>query len=153
MDFKKELMKENDQRKLSVILGDISSKINALKSEFNSLQEKKIIEALVGNNPIITFAQSFSEKKKSMGELLFGETDYPAYFEAIKEYLRNQEQVSQADIIKEVKQNHPDVDNNEQRMIRLLEQIISLLQSILVSQMLIIKRLECGSDELQSNNG
>ena len=60
----KDLMKEKDQQKISVMLEGISKHLDELKTEFRSAKEQKIIDVVIGNNPAYMFLQPFLEKKK-----------------------------------------------------------------------------------------
>ena len=147
----KDLMKEKDQQKISVMLEGISKHLDELKTEFRSAKEQKIIDVVIGNNPAYMFLQPFLEKKKSMEEMLLGETDWSAIQTAIQESLA-QKEIPLKDVIKETIKEYPKAESEEQQMVRLLEEIVNLLNKIINSQLEITNMLVSICKVLQSNN-
>ncbi len=118
-------IKEDKQQEILKRLTEVSKLYDSLKAEFNKPDDKKILDMIVGNKPIIQYLQSYKCKKKENGELLLGNTDWPAIIDALRESMPQQEEV--------LKTNVPTLSANkseEQKIIPLLEKIAKFLSEL-----------------------
>lgn len=137
------LIEERDKQQLSTIVDCIATQYSSIKSEFNSQKEQRVIDLVVGNKPIYNYLLSYKEKKKSIGEILFGETDWPAFIQAVKASLPP-ETVPTDEIMKTTNNNISLSDVDEAKLAQLLEKIINLLQEI---QGLFLKLIDIMANE------
>ena len=147
----KDLMKEEDRQMISGMLEGISTLLDELKTEFKSPKEQKIIDMAIGNNPAYMFLQPFLEKKKSVGELLLGESDWSEYIASIKELIPENPSPSQ-NVLETTKMEYPKGEHEGQRIIQLLTQIVNLLYNIANCQLKITNMLASIYEELHINN-
>ena len=116
---------EDKQQEILKRLLEVKNQYDLLKAEFNKPHDKKILEMIVANKPIIQYLQSYKCKKKENGELLLGNTDWPAIIDALRESMPQQEEV--------LKTNVPTLSANkseEQKIIPLLEKIAKFLSEL-----------------------
>ena len=83
-------IKEDKQQEIFKRLTEVSKLYDSLKAEFNKPDDKKILDMIVGNKPIIQYLQSDKCKKKENGELLLGNTDLSAFIDALRESMPQQ---------------------------------------------------------------
>ena len=121
-------IKEDKQQEILKRLTEVSKLYDSLKAEFNKPDDKKILDMIVGNKPIIQYLQSDKCKKKENGELLLGNTDWSAIIDALRESMPQQE----ITLNKVLKTNMTTLSANksEEQIIKLLEQIVKLLNAI-----------------------
>ena len=121
-------IKEDKQQEILKRLTEVSKLYDSLKVEFNKPDDKKILDMIVGNKPIIQYLQSDKCKKKENGELLLGNKDLSAFIDALKSLTQNETSTE-----KYMKKYIIDLSvgkSETQRLIQLLERIEQLLKKI-----------------------
>lgn len=121
-------IKEDKQQEILKRLTEVSKLYDSLKAEFNKPDDKKILDMIVGNKPIIQYLQSDKCKKKENGELLLGNKDLSAFIDALKSLTQNETSTE-----KYMKKYIIDLSvgkSETQRLIQLLERIEQLLKKI-----------------------
>lgn len=121
-------IKEDKQQEILKKLTEVSKLYDSLKAEFNKPDDKKILDMIVGNKPIIQYLQSDKCKKKENGELLLGNTDWSAIIDALRESMPPQ--IVPKDNVLKTNVIAFSAEKKEDKIIKLLEQIIKLLNAI-----------------------
>lgn len=121
-------IKEDKQQEILKKLTEVSKLYDSLKAEFNKPDDKKILDMIVGNKPIIQYLQSDKCKKKENGELLLGNTDWSAIIDALRESMPPQ--IVPKDNVLKTNVIALSAEKKEDKIIKLLEQIIKLLNAI-----------------------
>lgn len=143
---------EDKQQEILKRLLEVKNQYDLMKAEFNKPHEKKILDMIVGNKPIIQYLQSYKCKKKENGELLLGNTDLSAFIDALRESMPQQK----APLDNYVKTNKTTLSANksEEQIINLLEQIANLQNAIeeIYIELVDLLSQEMKTDIKQSNN-
>ena len=145
-------IKEKKQQEFFERLTEASKLYDSLKAEYRQTKEKKIVDMMVGNKPIIQYIQSLECKKKGNGELCLGEKDWSAIIDALRKSMPQQE-IPQ-EMVSKTKVIALSSDINEERKIKLLEQIVKLLNVIEEVYIVLVYLLsqEKKTNIIQSNN-
>lgn len=119
---------EGKQQEILKRLIEVKNQYDLLEAEFNKPHDKKILDMIVGNKPIIKYLQTYKCKKKENGELLLGNTDWSAIIDALRESMPPQ--IVPKDNVLKTNVIALSAEKKEDKIIKLLEQIIKLLNAI-----------------------